>query len=150
MIVKMKHLDLLCLAAEEEATLKALRGLGAVHLDFAAAGGVAVAAAKGEAADAEKAVNLILKAREASEMVERRAHSAKEVLEFDSERTEMRFKGMYPGYATYRTFDNPYFKVTVGDFRTRADAQRFASRLTNSGAYRYVFVVKEQINFPGF
>ncbi len=90
MIVKMKHLDLLCLAAEEEATLKALRGLGAVHLDFAAAGGVAVAAAKGEAADAEKAVNLILKAREASEMVERRAHSAKEVLEFDSERTEIR------------------------------------------------------------
>ena len=33
---------------------------------------------------------------------------------------------------------------------TRADAQRFASRLTGSGAYKYVFVVKEQINYPSF
>ena len=41
-------------------------------------------------------------------------------------------------------------KVTVGDFRTRDEAQRFASKLTNSGAYRYVFVVKEQINYPVF
>ena len=50
----------------------------------------------------------------------------------------------------YRSHVSPYFKVTVGDFRTRVDAQRFASRLTNSGAYRTVFVVKEQINYPSF
>ena len=40
--------------------------------------------------------------------------------------------------------------MTVGDFRTHADAQRFATRLTNSGAYQTAFVVKEQINYPGF
>ena len=63
MIVKMLHLDLVCLAAEKDKTLTQLRDLGAVHLDLSSAQGATVAAAKGEAADAEKAVRLILKAR---------------------------------------------------------------------------------------
>ena len=63
MIVPMKHLDLVCLASEKDATLERLRGLGAVHLDLAAAGGASVAAAEGELADAEKAVRLVQKAR---------------------------------------------------------------------------------------
>ena len=77
---------------------------------------------------------------------------------FDSDRTARAksesiaatFVERYPGIKAYRSHVSPYFKVTVGDFRTRADAQRFASRLINSGAYQYVFVVKEQINYPGF
>ena len=77
---------------------------------------------------------------------------------FDSDRTARAnseaiaasFSAQYPGVAVYRSHVSPYFKVTVGDFRTRDDAQRFANRLTNSGAYRTVFVVKEQINYPGF
>ena len=63
MIVKMLHLDLLCVAAESDSTLEALRSLGAVHLDLSAAQGAEVSSAKGEAADAEKAVRFILKAR---------------------------------------------------------------------------------------
>ena len=77
---------------------------------------------------------------------------------FDSDRTARArsesiaagFSERYPSIPVYRSHVSPYFKVTVGDFRTRDDAQRFASKLTNSGAYRYVFVVKEQINYPGF
>lgn len=77
---------------------------------------------------------------------------------FDSDRTARAksesiaasFSERYPGIRVYRKHESPYFKVTVGDFRTRADAQRFASKLSNSGAYPYVFVVKEQINYPGF
>ena len=77
---------------------------------------------------------------------------------FDSDRTARAkseaiaagFSERYPGVAVYRKHESPYFKVTVGDFRTRADAQRFASKLSNSGLYPYVFVVKEQINYPGF
>ena len=42
MIVSMKHLDILCVAAEKDAALEALRALGAVHLDLAAAQGAAV------------------------------------------------------------------------------------------------------------
>ncbi len=90
MIVKMKHLDLLCVAGVKDATLKALRDLGAVHLDFSAAQGAELAAAKGEAADAEKAVRLILKARETCDAVEKRPHGVKEVLGFDAERTELK------------------------------------------------------------
>ncbi len=63
MIIKMKHLDLICVAAEKDATLTALRELGLAHLDLTAAQGAAVASAKGEAADAERAVRAILKAR---------------------------------------------------------------------------------------
>ena len=60
------------------------------------------------------------------------------------------FAERYPDIRVYRSHVSPYFKVTVGDFRTHADAQRFATRLTNSGAYQTAFVVKEQINYPGF
>ncbi len=63
MIVRMKHLDLLCVADDREATLEKLRALGAVHLDLASASGEGVAAARGDAADAERAVRAILKAK---------------------------------------------------------------------------------------
>ena len=63
MIVSMKHLDILCVAAEKDAALEALRALGAVHLDLAAAQGAAVQGAKEEIAAAEKAVRTIRKAR---------------------------------------------------------------------------------------
>ena len=77
---------------------------------------------------------------------------------FDSDRTARTksaaiaadFSEKYPEVPVYRSHVSPYFKVAVGDFRTRADAQRFASKLSASGAYPYVFVVKKQINYPGF
>ena len=77
---------------------------------------------------------------------------------FDSDRTARAqsaaiaagFSDRYPNIPVYRSHVSPYFKVAVGDFRTRADAQRFASKLTATGIYPYVFVVKEQINYPGF
>jgi len=77
---------------------------------------------------------------------------------FDSDRTARaksasianNFQEKYPEVPVYVSHVSPYFKVAVGDFRTRADAQRFASKLSATGAYPYVFVVKEQINYPGF
>ena len=41
------------------------------------------------------------------------------------------FSERYPGVKVYRKHESPYFKVTVGDFRTRADAQRFAVHKKN-------------------
>ena len=55
MIVPMKHLDLVCVASERNATLERLRALGAVHLDLSSAASAPVAAAEGDLADAEKA-----------------------------------------------------------------------------------------------
>lgn len=80
MIVPMKHLDLLCVAAEKEATLKALRELGAVHLDLSSAQGAEVLGAKEEIAAAEKAVRLIQKARGKDNPGQLKAVSVAEVL----------------------------------------------------------------------
>src|SRR5690554_3796652 len=39
-----------------------------------------------------------------------------------SEEVMNEFMEIYPGMAIYRTFDSPYYKVSVGDFRTRDEA----------------------------
>ena len=62
MIVPMKHLTLLCVASEGEKALESLRDLGCVHLDLSSAASPELAAAKGELADAERAVRILDKA----------------------------------------------------------------------------------------
>ena len=90
MIVKMLHLDLVCLAAEKEKTLTQLRDLGAVHLDLSSAQGATVAAAKGAAADAEKAVRLILKSRGKEKDINIHEHSVAEILAIDADRETLK------------------------------------------------------------
>ena len=90
MIVKMLHLDLVCLSAEKEKTLTQLRDLGAVHLDLSSAQGATVAAAKGAAADAEKAVRLILKARGKEKDVNIHERSVSEILAIDADRETLK------------------------------------------------------------
>lgn len=90
MIVKMLHLDLVCLAAEKDKTLTQLRDIGAVHLDLSSAQGATVAAAKGEAADAEKAVRLILKARGKAKDVNIHERSVADILAIDADRESLR------------------------------------------------------------
>ena len=46
-----------------------------------------------------------------------------------SEAAMYRFKGMYPGIAAYRSFANPFFKVTVGDFRTKSEAMQLLQKI---------------------
>ena len=58
-----------------------------------------------------------------------------------SESAMSRFKAMYPGISAYRSYVNPFFKVTVGDFRTRPEADRLLQQLR--GSFPTAFVVKE-------
>jgi len=58
------------------------------------------------------------------------------------------FESDHPGVHAYRTYENPYFKVTVGDFRTKNDALRFMDRIKDR--YSTAFLVKETINYPLF
>ena len=90
MIVKMLHLDLVCLAAEKDKTLTQLRDLGAVHLDLSSAQGATVAAAKGAAADAEKAVRLILKSRGKEKDINIHERSVAEILATDADRETLK------------------------------------------------------------
>ena len=110
MIVRMKHLDLVCVASDREATLEKLRTLGAVHLDLAAAGGAAVAAAKGELDEAEKAVRLIRKARGKDFADEVRPTSVADVLALDDDRATLvaekeRLEREIKTYEPYGDFD---------------------------------------------
>lgn len=59
---------------------------------------------------------------------------------------EEAFKAKFPGYNTYRSFNNPFFKVTVGDFRTKADAQIALRRIARQ--FPAAFVVKEKMRYP--
>lgn len=64
----------------------------------------------------------------------------------ESEATLKRFESMYHDVKAYRTYANPYFKVTVGDFRTKSEAMELLSRIKFE--FPSAFVVKENIEFP--
>ena len=120
MIVKMHHLDLVCVASEKEVTLERLRDLGAVHLDLQSAQGAAVASAKGELAEAEKAVRLILKARGKMprEDCNVRDRSVAEVLALDADRATLldekdRLEREIRQYEPYGDFDPKLAKTLL-------------------------------------
>lgn len=54
------------------------------------------------------------------------------------------FSYYYPDIPVYRTYVNPYFKVTVGNFRTKSDAMRFLEAIKPK--YPTVFLVREPIS----
>ena len=58
-----------------------------------------------------------------------------------SESAMNRFKAMYPGVAAYRSYVNPFFKVTVGNFHSRPEADRMLQQLR--GSFPTAFAVKE-------
>jgi len=52
----------------------------------------------------------------------------------------------YPGVSVYRSYISPYYKVSVGDFRTRDNALKLYNLLLKD--YPKAFIVPEWINFP--
>ena len=70
----------------------------------------------------------------------------KQTARVESEETLKRFESVYHDVKAYRTYANPYFKVTVGDFRTKSEAMELLSRIKRE--FPSAFVVKENIEFP--
>ena len=64
----------------------------------------------------------------------------------ESEQTLKRFEAIYHDVVAYRTYTNPYFKVTVGDFRTKSEAMALLARIRRN--FPSAFVVKENIEYP--
>ena len=64
----------------------------------------------------------------------------------ESEAALKRFESLYHDVSAYRSYANPYFKVTVGDFRTKSEAMEHLERIKQD--FPSAFVVKENINFP--
>ncbi len=56
------------------------------------------------------------------------------------------FNSLHPEVASYLTYKQPNFKVRVGDFRTRLEAQKFLKNI--QGQYATSFVVTDDIKLP--
>lgn len=70
----------------------------------------------------------------------------KQTARAESENTLKKFNGLFPDVMAYRIYANPYFKVTVGDFRTKSEAMSLLTRI--KGDFPSAFVVKENIEYP--
>ncbi|MBQ9660149.1 MAG: SPOR domain-containing protein [Bacteroidales bacterium] len=57
-----------------------------------------------------------------------------------------RFSAMYPNIQAYRTYASPNFKVTVGNFRTRLEAEALLREL--KGDFPDAFIVRERFKYP--
>lgn len=57
-----------------------------------------------------------------------------------------RFKAAFPEIPVYMTFDNPYFNVSAGDYRSKLEAES-ALRLIKT-EFPSAYVVREKMKFP--
>jgi hypothetical protein len=59
---------------------------------------------------------------------------------------QSKFVNEFPETPTYISYVEPNFKVQVGDFRTRLEAQKLESELT--GMFSSFFIIPTKINLP--
>ena len=62
----------------------------------------------------------------------------------DAYSEQTKFKSLYPGVTSYISYTQPNYRVRVGDFRTRLEAQKFMNDLQKQ--YTSVFIFAERIN----
>ena len=67
--------------------------------------------------------------------------SKKRGLDFRSE-----FLSRYPEVSAYLSFQEPFYKVRVGDFRIKLEADGFLEKI--HGDYPNAFTVRDRISFP--
>ena len=60
--------------------------------------------------------------------------------------TQAKFQEQYPDVRTYVIYNDPNFKVRVGDFRTRLDAEKMQDELKKW--FTGLFIIQEKINQP--
>lgn len=64
----------------------------------------------------------------------------------NSEDTMQSFMEKYPGVPVYQNYQNPYWKVSVGDYRSREEVIKFYNLIIQD--YPKAFIIPERINFP--
>lgn len=60
--------------------------------------------------------------------------------------TKAKFVQNYANIPCYVVFQEPYYKVRVGDYRTRMEAEKLLKQIVQE--YPNAFVVEDEINFP--
>ena len=72
--------------------------------------------------------------------------SNKQNARVESEKLEDEFNNMFPLIPTYRSYTTPYFKIVVGDYRTKSDAMHAYGTIKQE--YPNAIIVKDYIEFP--
>jgi hypothetical protein len=70
----------------------------------------------------------------------------KQTARTESEQIEEDFKLRFPTIPIYRTYTNPFFKIVIGDYRTRSEATKALKTIVQ--VYPKAIIVKENISFP--
>lgn len=64
----------------------------------------------------------------------------------NTQKEQAGFEELYPDQASYIVYEEPYFKLRAGDFRTRLDARRFLEKIRRD--YPAAYIVVDLINYP--
>lgn len=64
----------------------------------------------------------------------------------NAEKVKGKFEEKYDDISAYITFGEPYYRVRVGDFRTRLEASQFLQKINRK--YPNAWVIKDKINLP--
>jgi hypothetical protein len=56
------------------------------------------------------------------------------------------YQMLYPGDTAYISFVEPYYKVRIGDFRTRLEAESYLHQIIRD--FPNAFIIKDKILFP--
>jgi len=64
----------------------------------------------------------------------------------NTQKEQAAFEKKYPEVNAYIVYEEPYFKLRAGDFRTRVDARRFLEKVRRD--YPAAYIVIDRINFP--
>lgn len=62
----------------------------------------------------------------------------------DAYAEQSKFRALFPGVASYVSYTQPNYRVRVGDFRTKLEAQKFVNDLKKN--YSSLFIFAEKIN----
>lgn len=68
-------------------------------------------------------------------------HTRQEAMEIQA-----KLKHKYPELPTYIVYEQPYFKLRLGDFRTRLDVQYYFYKLSEE--FGNIFIVPDRISLP--
>lgn len=57
-----------------------------------------------------------------------------------------KFLKLYPDQTAYLAYNQPYFKIRVGDFRTKLEAKLFYNKI--KGEFNECIIIADKINLP--
>jgi hypothetical protein len=57
-----------------------------------------------------------------------------------------KFLKLYPDQTAYLAYNQPYFKIRIGDFRTKLDAKLFYNKI--KGEFNECIIIADKINLP--